>query len=80
MDPGSPVVESEFQTHGFHRNDSWIPSKSVDSGFQTMDSGFQDLDSGFQGLTFAGFRTPDSSTLGENYFLYHHLDHAKHER
>ena len=43
-------LDSGFQSHGFHRNRSWIPSNdsnSVDSGFHTMDFGFHSLDPGF---------------------------------
>ena len=49
----------------FHRNSSWIPSKSVRSGFHIMDSGFHIMDSGFQSLTFAGSQILDSFTSGE---------------
>ena len=59
-------LDSGFQTHGFHRNRSWIPSNdsnSVDSGFHTMDFGFHSLDPGFWIPKPHICRIPDSGFL-----------------
>ena len=59
-------MDSGLKTHGFCGSASWIPSKSVDSGFHTMKSGFQALDSGFHNLTFTRFGFP-SGTMRQTY-------------
>ena len=46
--PGSQVVDSGFQTDGLRRNGTWIPSKSVNSGFHTVYTGFRIPRSGFR--------------------------------